>query len=72
MTTKRNRDSVLASFYDFSINTGFPALTNPCNSSVIRKIFKRPHAIQWNIVDKEAVDEIILRQQTYGIGSCWS
>lgn len=59
--TKRNRYSVLASSYNFSINTGFPALTNPCNNSVIRKIFKRPHAIQWNIVDKETVDEIIFR-----------
>lgn len=44
--TKRNRYSVLASFYNFSINTGLPALTNPCNSSVIKKIFKRPQAIQ--------------------------
>jgi integrase/recombinase XerD len=28
---------------------------------VIKKIFKRPQAIQWNIVDKEIVDEIIFR-----------
>ena len=59
--TKRNRYSVLASFYNFIINTGLPELTNPCNTSVIRKIFKRPQAIQWNIVDKETVDEIIFR-----------
>ena len=59
--TKRNRYSVLASFYNFSINTGLPALTNPCNTAVIKKIFKRPQAIQWNIVDKETVDEIIFR-----------
>ena len=59
--TKRNRYSVLASFYNFIINTELPALTNPCNTSVIRKIFKRPQAIQWNIVDKETVDEIIFR-----------
>jgi integrase len=59
--TKRYRYSVLASFYNFSINNGLAALTNPCNGSVIRKIFKRPQAIQWNIVDKEAVDEIIFR-----------
>ena len=52
---------MLASFYNFSINTGLPALTNPCNASVIKKIFKRPQAIQWNIVDKETVDEIIFR-----------
>jgi len=52
---------VLSSFYNFSINTGLPALTNPCNTAVIKKIFKRPHAIQWQIVDKETVDEIIFR-----------
>jgi integrase len=27
----------------------------------MKKIFKRPHAIQWKIVDKETVDEIIFR-----------
>jgi len=59
--TKRNRYPVLVSFHNFSINTGLPALTNPCNGFVIRKIFKRPQAIQWNIVDKETVDEIIFR-----------
>ncbi len=59
--TKRNRYSVLASFYNFIINTALPALGNPCSSSVIKKIFKRPQAIQWDIVDKEAVDEIIFR-----------
>ena len=59
--TKRNRYSVLASFYNFTINTGYPALTNPCSTSAIKKIFKRPQAIQWNIVDKETVDEIIFR-----------
>ena len=59
--TKRNRYSVLSSFYNFSINTALPALANPCNSAVIKKIFKRPHAVQWQIVDKETVDEIIFR-----------
>ena len=59
--TKRNRFSILASFYNFSINTALPDLINPCNTPVIKKIFKRPQAIQWNIVDKETVDEIIFR-----------
>jgi len=59
--TKRNRYSVLSSFYNFSINTALPSLANPCNSAIIKKIFKRPHAIQWQIVDKETVDEIIFR-----------
>ena len=43
------------------LNTALPALTNPCNTAVIKKIFKRPQAIQWQIVDKEVVDEIIFR-----------
>lgn len=59
--TNRNRHSVLASFYNFSINTGSPALINPGNSSVIRKIFKRSQATQRNIFDNETVDEIICR-----------
>lgn len=59
--TKRNRYSVLASFYNFIINTGLPALNNPCNTAVIKKIFRRPQAIQWQIVDKETIDEIIFR-----------
>lgn len=59
--TKRNRYSVLSSFYNFSINTASPDLSNPCNTTVIKKIFKRPQAVQWQIVDKETVDEIIFR-----------
>jgi len=59
--TKRIRYSVLASFYHYIINTGLPALTNSCNRSVIKKIFKRPQPIQYNIVDKETVDEISFR-----------
>jgi integrase/recombinase XerD len=59
--TKRNRYSVLSSFYNFSINNALPALTNPCNTPVIKKIFKRPQTIQWQIVDKETIDEIIFR-----------
>ncbi|WP_332468473.1 tyrosine-type recombinase/integrase [Desulfogranum marinum] len=59
--TKRNRYSVLSAFYNFSISTALPTLTNPCNTAVIKKIFKRPQAIQWHIVDKETVDEIIFR-----------
>jgi integrase len=59
--TRRNRYSVLSSFYNFSINSSLPALANPCNASMMKKIFKRPQTIQWRIVDKETVDEIIFR-----------
>ena len=59
--TKRNRHSVLTSFFNFTINTSQPDLSNPCNSAVIRKVFKRPQPNQWQIIDKDIVDEIIFR-----------
>ena len=59
--TKRNRFSVLSSFYNLSISTGLPSLVNPCNTTIIKKIFKRPPPIQWQIVDKDTIDEIIFR-----------
>jgi integrase/recombinase XerD len=59
--TKRNRYSVLSSFYNSSINNALPSLINPCNTAVIKKIFKQPQTILWQIVDKETIDEIIFR-----------
>ena len=60
-TTKRNRYSVLHSFYNFTINTSLPDLKNPCSNSVIKKIFRQPHPIQAKILDKDTIDEIIFR-----------
>ena len=60
-STKRNRYSVLTSFFNFTINTSQPDLSNPCSSAVIKKVFKRPQPAQWQILDKEVVDEIIFR-----------
>lgn len=59
--TKKNRYSELSSFYNFSINTALPALTNPFKTAVIKNIFKHPQSIQWQIVDKETIDGIIFR-----------
>ncbi len=63
-TTKRNRYSVLHSFYNFTINTSLPDLKNPCSNSVIKKIFRQPHPIQARIIDKDTIDEIIFRTTT--------
>lgn len=59
--TKRNRYSVLNAFYNFTISTLLPELKNPCNNSIIRKIFRRPHPVQSRIFDKDTIDEIIFR-----------
>ena len=63
-TTKRNRYSVLHSFYNFTINTSLPDLKNPCCNSVIKKIFRMPHPIHARIIDKDTIDEIIFRTTT--------
>lgn len=60
-TTKRNRYSVLSSFYNFTISTSQPDLKNPCYNSVIKKIFRQPPPIQSRILDKDTMDEIIFR-----------
>jgi integrase/recombinase XerD len=60
-TTKRNRYSVLSSFYNFTISTTQPDLRNPCNNTVIKKIFRQPQPIQSRILDKDTIDEIIFR-----------
>lgn len=60
-STKRNRYSTLSSFYNFTINTASPNLTNHCATPIIKKIFRWPTCIQWKIIDKETIDEIIFR-----------
>jgi integrase/recombinase XerD len=62
--TKRNRYSVLCSFYNFTINTSLPELKNPCHNSIIKKIFRRPYPVQTRIFDKDTIDEIIFRTTT--------
>jgi len=59
--TKRNRYAVLSAFFNFFINSSHPKLVTPCISVIFKKIFRRPQVIQWKIIDKETVDEIIFR-----------
>ena len=59
--TKRNRFTTLSAFFSFIINTFDPELKNPCETPILKKMFKRTQIIQWNIIEKETVDEIIFR-----------
>ena len=36
-------------------------MKNPCETPILKKIFKQAQIIQWNIIEKETVDEIIFR-----------
>lgn len=59
--TKRNRFTTLSAFFNFIINTFAPQLVNPCEAPMLKKMFKRAQIIQWNILEKEVIDEIIFR-----------
>ena len=61
-TTKRVRYSLLKAFFNFIKNTIDHDLQNPCDTPIMRKIFKSPKMVEWTILEKESVDEIIFRQ----------
>jgi integrase/recombinase XerD len=59
--TKRVRFARLCSFFNFTKNNINADFTNPCDSSMLRKLFRPAVTVNWDIVEKETVDEIIFR-----------
>ncbi len=62
-STKRLRYSLLSAFFNFIKNSFDPAFQNPCDTPILRKIFKEPKPIPWDILEKEVVNEIIFRTE---------
>ena len=60
-TTKRNRYSSLKAFFNFIINSIDPNIKNPCDTPILRKIFKDRKPPPWPIIEKELIDEIIFK-----------
>ncbi len=59
--TKRTRYSHLKTFFNFIKNNVDQGLQNPCDTPMLRKLFRAGGATHWNILEKEVVDEIIFR-----------
>ena len=59
--TKRVRFSHLSSFFNFMKNNLDLNFENPCDSPMLRKLFRPTVTVRWNIIEKETVDEIIFR-----------
>jgi integrase len=59
--TKRVRFSHPSSFFNFIKNNLDLDFQNPCELPMLRKLFRPPVTISWNILEKETVDEIIFR-----------
>jgi integrase len=60
-TTKRNRYTNLNTFFNFVISTFDSKFQNPCDTLVLKKLFKEAKPPPWPILEKDTVDEIIFR-----------
>jgi integrase len=63
-STKRLRYSLLSAFFNFIKNSIDPRFQNPCDSPILRKLFRVARANTWKILEKEVVDEIIFRTES--------
>jgi len=59
--TKRARFTSLLAFFNFAKNNLDPEFINPCDSPMLRKLFRTKVKTQFDILEKETVDEIIFR-----------
>jgi len=62
--TKRIRYAHLSAFFNFIKDNLDPDLSNPCDSPMLRKLYRPKVKVQWNILEKDTVDEIIFRTAT--------
>lgn len=59
--TKRTRYSHLLAFFNFIRNNLNPDFRNPCDTPMLKKLFRARPSYHWNIIEEETVDEVIFR-----------
>jgi integrase/recombinase XerD len=59
--TKHARYSHLRTLFNFIRQNLSPGLPNPCDAPMLKKLFRCGKPGQWDILEKETVDEIIFR-----------
>jgi len=59
--TKRRNYALLAAFFTLIKNTLNSTLGNPCDTVMLRTLFRPAKAPQWTILDKRVMDETIFR-----------
>lgn len=63
--TKRIRFAHLSSFFNFVKNNLDSDFSNPCDSPMLRKLFRVKVKTHWDILEKDTVDEIIFRTTNF-------
>jgi len=61
--TKRVRYSQLSCFFNFVRNNIDSESVNPCDTPMIRKIYRQKVTSRWEIIEKEIIDEVIFRTE---------
>lgn len=59
--TKKLRLTLLSAFFNFVKISLDPDFQNPCDNPALRKLFRAGKIIQFKIIEKDVVDEIIFR-----------
>ena len=59
--TKRTRYSHLLVFFNFIKYNIDQDFRNPCDTPMLKKLFRARPSYHWNIIEKETVDEVIFR-----------
>ena len=59
--TKRSRYSHLLAFFNFVKNNLDQEFRNPCDTPMLKKLFRARPSYHWDIIEKETVDEVIFR-----------
>ncbi len=57
--TKHTRYAQLTAFFNFIAENFDPAFKNPCDTPLLKKLYKSPGPIHWTIFEKEVIDEVI-------------
>jgi integrase/recombinase XerD len=59
--TKKTRYSHLLAFFNFIKNHIDQDFRNPCDTPMLKKLFRARPSYNWDIIEKETVDEVIFR-----------
>ena len=62
--TKKLRFTLLTAFFNYIKNSIDPDFKNPCDNQALRRLFRAGKNIQFKILEKDLVDEIIFRTES--------
>ena len=61
--TKRTRYAHLCALFNFIRNNIDQNFQNPCDTSILKKLFRNTGLTRWNTIEKDTIDEIIFKTE---------